>query len=79
MKRRHTCIVCGRVFPEGQGVILKIGENQLTFHSKSCAIKFIRYYLDLIDLQCAEKSLRKAVEDFEKIRENRTRKKFLEE
>lgn len=59
--------------------MLKIRDVTLTFHSKTCAVKFFKYYIDILDPQCADKSLRKAVEDFSKTLEQRVKKTFLEE
>ena len=67
MPDKLTCIVCGRVFPKGQGVVFSVGGKEYFFHSKSCAIKFVR----------------RAIEEFEpeKIVQvfDRVRKEFEEE
>jgi len=44
--RKLVCIVCGRKFPQGQGVVISIEGKEYTFHSKSCAIKFLRRVID---------------------------------
>lgn len=45
---RHKCIVCGRVFPRGQGLVIKLGEEILEFHSSRCFSKFARSLLERI-------------------------------
>lgn len=77
--QRHTCIVCGRSFPEGQGVVIRTRDRVLTFHSKSCAVKFFRHYMDLVDPQCLDKYVDKIVEEFRALREKTVRKKIFEE
>ncbi len=42
----RKCIVCGRKFPEGQGIIISYSKVDLCFHSKKCAVKFLRKLLD---------------------------------
>ena len=48
MKKRYKCIVCGRVFPEGQGIVIRYGDIVLAFHSSRCASKFLRQLLERI-------------------------------
>lgn len=58
MNRKYECIVCGRIFYEGQGIRFNLAGRELNFHSKSCAIKFIKsliLYLDQRDLENATK------------------------
>lgn len=43
---RHVCIVCGRKFPSGQGVVIKIGNELFEFHSNRCFAKFARILLE---------------------------------
>ncbi|MCD6324162.1 MAG: hypothetical protein J7L55_03545 [Desulfurococcales archaeon] len=49
VKVRYECVVCGRKFPKGQGVTLVVGGKEFHFHSKSCAIKFIKRVIEEID------------------------------
>ena len=48
MKRKYKCIICGRVFPEGQGIVIKYGDLELYFHSNRCASKFLCQLLERI-------------------------------
>lgn len=68
--RKLRCPVCGRVFYEGQGVRLNIAGREIVFHSKTCALKFVRSLLLYIDQKELEKALRMALREFEeKLRE----------
>ena len=42
----RKCIVCGRKFPEGQGIVISFSKRDLCFHSKKCAVKFLRRLVD---------------------------------
>jgi len=44
-KSKHKCVVCGRVFPSGQGIIINIEDLTLEFHSNRCFSKFTRELL----------------------------------
>ncbi len=46
VKNKYKCIVCGRVFPEGQGIVIKYGNLILSFHSSRCAAKFLKRLLE---------------------------------
>lgn len=63
--RKLRCLVCGRVFYEGQGVKISAGGMQLVFHSKSCAIKFVRSMLLYLDPKDLENAVKLAVKEFE--------------
>jgi hypothetical protein len=76
---RLTCVVCGRVFPEGQGIVIRYKDKMLTFHSKSCAVKFFRYYIENVDPSCIDKYINKLIDDFQKYREIKSKKKILAE
>ena len=65
MDVRLTCIVCGRKFYRGQGVILTFGDAEYVFHSKACAIKFIRRFLEELDPSDAKAAAERAVRRFE--------------
>ena len=78
--KRYKCIVCGRVFPEGQGIVIKTRDLVLAFHKKSCFVKFFKYYIEISDPQCFDKYAKKIIEEFEKLHKTDTAKKrFLEE
>ncbi len=47
VREKYRCIVCGRVFPKGQGIVVNYGKILLTFHSSKCASKFFRELLNI--------------------------------
>ena len=63
--RKLRCVVCGRVFYEGQGVKLSFGGVEVAFHSKSCALKFIKTMMLYIDGKELEKAARATLREFE--------------
>lgn len=66
------CIVCGRAFPEGQGIILSRGEVYLSFHSSKCAAKFLRrLIMDFVDYECIEKQTNLLAKEFEELLEKK--------
>ena len=80
--RKLRCPVCGRVFYEGQGVKLSVGGREAVFHSKSCAIKFVRTMLLYLDQKAAGQAFVTALKEFEeKLREleEARSKKIVEE
>ena len=78
MAREHyECIVCGRKFPRGQGIIIEKAGITLTFHSSRCAAKFLRLFLERADDRCVGSALRETIEELRKALETqreRTRK-----
>lgn len=46
------CIVCGRFFHEGQGIVIKMPGGVLEFHSSRCAQKFLRRLIDEAETDC---------------------------
>ncbi len=70
---------CGRKFPEGQGIVIKIGGTILEFHSKRCAYRFLRELVERLEPAVVEpvaKNLKKEMEEKLKIEERRARKKI---
>lgn len=67
MKRKYVCNVCGRTFPEGQGILLEIHGNKLYFHSKACAYKFLREVVLESDSNCIDSSVKKIKKKFDEI------------
>lgn len=51
---KYICLICGRKFPQGQGIIIKYGRLELAFHSNRCASKFLRLLLERIPPEEAE-------------------------
>lgn len=77
MTKRYECIVCGRVFYEGQGITMVLSGRELVFHSKTCALKFFRslvLYLDQRDLENAVKLAAKEYEEKLKDLREKTKK-----
>ncbi len=59
------CIVCNRIFFEGQGIKLVLGGRELHFHSKSCALKFFKNMVLYLDQKDLEKAVASTVKEFE--------------
>ncbi len=57
-KKYYECMICGRPFPEGQGIVLEKSGFALTFHSSRCAAKFLKLLLERLDDDCARPALR---------------------
>lgn len=65
----YNCIVCGKKFPEGQGVVIRREGIELYFHSKDCLGRFAkRLLLDAPDISCLLDEIRELVKQFEKLR-----------
>ncbi|MEM1619857.1 MAG: hypothetical protein QXU97_01420 [Fervidicoccaceae archaeon] len=70
MSDAKRCVVCGRAFSEGQGVIIMRGGLRLHFHSAKCAAKFFKIVmLEAPDVSCVERQIQKTIADLEKSRE----------
>ena len=54
-KNRIKCIMCGRIFPKGQGVLLNITGRELAFHSKKCALKFLTRFIEQLVVEDKDK------------------------
>ncbi len=80
MTTKLTCIVCGRKFPKGQGIVIELGKTILTFHSTKCATKFFRLLIERIEdkntIEKAAKELIKELEEIRKRKEEMHRKKI---
>lgn len=64
---KHKCLVCGRVFPTGQGIIVKLGDFTLEFHSNKCFAKFAKALLERIPPDEAKTYVKRVKEDFEEL------------
>ncbi len=76
-RRRYTCIVCGRKFPEGQGIVIKRAGLELAFHSKACLAKFFRLFVERIDEKEFKRAAREVIKEFETLREQRLKQKII--
>jgi hypothetical protein len=65
-KRYYECIVCGRKFPEGQGIVITKAGITLHFHSSRCAAKFLKLLLERLDEGEARRVLRELTEELRK-------------
>jgi len=58
------CMVCGRKFPLGQGVIINMCGFTLKFHNKSCAMKFFRVFASRLTGDEAKKVTKEVIDEF---------------
>ncbi len=65
MRKKHKCIVCGRPFPEGQGIIINYGKHKLAFHSSRCASKFLRLLLERVPEENLGNYIKKIIDELE--------------
>lgn len=65
MSKKYECLVCGRIFPEGQGIKLSLAGKDVYFHSKRCALKFFKSLILYIDQKILEQAIRLAIREFE--------------
>ncbi len=76
-KKYYECIVCGRKFPEGQGIVLEKAGVRLYFHSSKCAARFLRLLLERVDDSCIRPALKELVDELSRsleLRREKTRK-----
>ncbi len=62
-RRMYECVVCGRKFPHGQGIIMHKSGITLYFHSKACAAKFFKLLIERVDESCTKGALREILEE----------------
>ena len=72
VKQKYTCIVCGRTFYEGQGIVYGIKGTRLYFHSKACAYKFFKDLIELSNPDCL--NLKDVLKKYEELAEQREKK-----
>jgi hypothetical protein len=71
-RRLYECVVCGRRFPHGQGIIMHKSGITLYFHSKACAAKFFKLFIERLDDSCTKGVLREILEELnEALKERR--------
>ncbi len=71
-KIKNRCNVCGKVFPEGQGITLRVDDEVITLHSKRCAVKFLKAFVDDLDPAVSKESVRRVKKNFEEILSKRS-------
>ncbi|MEM0373210.1 MAG: hypothetical protein QXV69_03055 [Sulfolobaceae archaeon] len=69
-----NCNVCGRKFPKGQGIIINIADETLTFHSKDCAYKFLRQVVENSEKGCISSSIKTILKKYEEMIEIKKKK-----
>lgn len=67
VRNRHKCLVCGRSFPSGQGVIIKVGSEVLEFHSNRCFAKFAKSLLERVPPDEIRGYLKKLKDEYEDV------------
>lgn len=72
---KYKCIVCGRPFPRGQGVVLNVAGITLAFHSNRCFAKFCRALLERLPGDEVRGYVKRVVEEFEESLEQKMRAK----
>ncbi len=75
--KTYTCIVCGRKFPEGQGIIIRRAGVELAFHSKACFVKFFKRFIEIIDEKEFKKAAREVQREFQKALEAKAKAKVI--
>lgn len=75
VSRKHVCITCGRVFPAGQGIVVRLGDSVLEFHSSKCFSKFAKSLLERIPYEEIKGYINKLREEYEEINEQRRKLK----
>lgn len=72
MGEKLACVVCGRKFSAGQGILISFGRNTYNFHSKTCALKFVKKVLESLDPSELEKTADKVAEEYSRILKEKT-------
>jgi large subunit ribosomal protein L24e len=75
--KKYTCIVCGRVFPEGQGIVIRRAGVELAFHSKACLAKFFRLFVEKLDEREFKRAAVETVREFEQLRKMKQKAKVI--
>jgi len=60
----RRCLVCGRYFHEGQGIVLNYYGYTLEFHSSRCAARFLRRLLEELDPSCGRSAVARLVDEY---------------
>ncbi len=63
----RRCLVCGRYFHEGQGIVLNYYGYTLEFHSSRCAAKFLRRLLEELDPSCGRSAVARLVDEYRRV------------
>ncbi|BBD72648.1 hypothetical protein HS1genome_1037 [Sulfodiicoccus acidiphilus] len=60
-----VCAVCGRPFPQGQGIALELAGKNLQFHNKDCAYRFLRQLVTEVDSDCISGQVKRLIDLYE--------------
>ncbi|HEW64367.1 MAG TPA: hypothetical protein ENO39_04865 [Fervidicoccus fontis] len=75
LKEKYECVVCGKVFYEGQGIRIKREGLQLDFHSSRCAALFFKRLIEESpSAECVSETAKKLIDEFKELREKRSKK-----
>ncbi|NPA05141.1 MAG: hypothetical protein GXO09_03485 [Crenarchaeota archaeon] len=77
MSRRYECIVCGRVFPEGQGIVITRAGVTLAFHSKACLAKFFRLMVERLPEKEFKRVAKELIDEYKKMRARQAKSKII--
>lgn len=75
VENKHRCITCGRVFPAGQGIIIRLGDSVLEFHSSRCFSKFAKNLLERIPYDEIKGYIKKLREEYDEMNEQKRKLK----
>lgn len=70
---KYKCVVCGRPFPAGQGVVLNIAGVPLAFHSNKCFAKFCRALLEKLPGEEVKGYVKRVADEFEESLEQKAK------
>jgi large subunit ribosomal protein L24e len=76
-RKEYTCVVCGRKFPEGQGIVIRRAGIELAFHSKACFTRFFRLFAERVDEKEFKRVSRELIKEFEELRKAKIRQKVI--
>jgi ribosomal protein L24E len=71
VKGKYRCVVCGRVFPEGQGIILRVDDDAIPLHSSKCATKFLRSVVERLEPSIVRGIIKDVKKEFHELLEKR--------
>jgi ribosomal protein L24E len=74
---KYVCLVCGRKFPKGQGIVVERAGITLSFHNKSCLAKFFKLIVERIDEKEYKRVVRQLIEEFNSLLEMRAKAKRI--
>ena len=73
----YECVVCGRKFPVGQGIVLRKSGFTLYFHSSKCASKFLKLLLERLDGECTRNAVREVLDELDKLKASKVKEKKI--